>query len=110
MASAGTRPATDARSSLDGRERATSSGQVVRRARVHRSWNGGRIDGRQTLTESEFWGFPNHTLEASGTGGVISHNVFLNGQDSIFLKSNPFDDLTVEHNIFVNVALLHGQQ
>ena len=95
----------DGRALLVGREGgATSSGQVVRRARVHRSWNGGRIDGRQTLTESEFWGFPNHTLEASGTGGVISHNVFLNGQDSIFLKSNPFDDLTVEHNIFVNFA------
>ena len=84
--------------------RDSSNGQVVRRARVHRSWNGARIDGRQTLTESEFWGFPNHTLEASGTGGVISHNTFLNGQDSIFLKSRPFDDLTVEHNIFVNGA------
>ena len=83
---------------------------MVRRARVHRSWNGGRIDGRQTLTESQFWGFPNHTLEVSGTGGVISHNIFLNGQDSIFLKSRPFDDLTVEHNIFVNGGLLHGQQ
>ena len=87
---------------MDGRERDSSKGQVVRRARVHRSWNGGRIDGQQTLTESQFWGFPNHTLEASGTGGVISYNTFLNGQDSIFLKNRPFDDLTVEHNIFVN--------
>ena len=85
-------------------ERDSSKGQVVRRARVHRSWNGGRIDGQQTLTESQFWGFPNHTLEASGTGGVISYNTFLNGQDSIFLKDRPFDNLTVEHNLFVNMS------
>jgi hypothetical protein len=83
----------------------TSFGQVVRRAKVHRSWNGGLVDGRQTLEESEFWGFPNHTLTATGTGGVIRHNVFLNGQDSIYLEGRPFDDLTVEHNVFVNGAL-----
>jgi hypothetical protein len=96
----------DGRALLVGRQgRDTSTGQIVRRARVHRSWNGARIDGRQTLEGSTFWGFPNHTLEASGAGGAIRHNVFLNGQDSIYLEGEPFDDLTVEHNIFVNGAL-----
>jgi hypothetical protein len=91
---------------LVGREgRTASSGQVIRRARVHRSWNGGQVNGRQTLEESQFWGFPNHTLAASGTGGVIRHNVLLNGQDSIYLEGEPFDDLTVEHNLFVNATL-----
>ena len=91
---------------LIGRYRSTSSsGQVVRRAKVHRSWNGSHMDGSQTLEDSEFWGFPNHTLTGSGKGLVIRHNVFLNGQDSIFLQGRPFDDLTVEHNVFVNGAL-----
>ena len=95
----------DGRALLVGRERRTTSfGQVVRRAKVHRSWNGARVDGRQTLQHSTIWGFPNHALEASGTGGVFRHNVILNAQDSIFLGTNPFDDLTVEHNIFVNSA------
>jgi hypothetical protein len=96
----------EGRALLIGRQgRDTSSGQVVRRARVSRSWNGARIDGRQTLEASTFWGFPNHTLEASGTGVAIKDNVFLNGQDSIYLEGEPFDDLTVEHNVFVNGAL-----
>ena len=34
----------------------------------------------------------------------ISYNIFLNGQDSIFLKDRPFDNLTVEHNLFVNMS------
>jgi hypothetical protein len=96
----------DGRALLVGRQgRDSSTGQVVRRARVHRSWNGARIDGRQTLEDSTFWGFPNHSLEVSGTGGVVRDSVFLNGQDSIYLEGEPFDDLTVEHNVFVNSAL-----
>jgi hypothetical protein len=97
---------SDGRALLVGRQgRDSSRGQVIRRARVHRSWNGGRIDGRQTLESSTFWGFPNHSLEASGTGGTIRDNVFLNAQDSIYLEGEPFDDLTVEHNLFRNGAL-----
>ena len=96
----------DGRALLIGRQgRETSSGQIVRRARVHRSWNGARIDGRHTLEGSIFWGFPNHTLEASGTGANIRHNAFVNGQDSLYLEGEPFDDLTVDHNVFVNGAL-----
>jgi hypothetical protein len=96
----------DGRALLIGRQgRDTSSGQVVRRARVHRSWNGARVDGRQALEASTFWGFPNHSLEVSGSGGVIRDNVFLNAQDSIYLEGEPFDNLTVEHNLFVNAAL-----
>jgi hypothetical protein len=95
----------DGRALLVGRERRTTSfGQIVRRARIHRSWNGARVDGRNTLEYSTLWGFPNHSLEASGTGGVFRHNIILNGQDSIFLRTNPFDDLTVENNLFVNSA------
>jgi hypothetical protein len=96
----------DGRALLIGRQgRDSSGGQVVRRARVHRSWNGARIDGRQTLEASTFWGFPNHALEASGTGTSIKDNVFLNGQDSVYLEGEIFDDLTVEHNVFFNGAL-----
>jgi hypothetical protein len=96
----------DGRALLIGRQgRDSSTGQVVRRARIHRSWNGARIDGRHTLEGSSFWGFANHSLEASGNGGIIQHNVFLNGQDSIYLEGEPFDNLTVEHNVFVNAAL-----
>jgi hypothetical protein len=96
----------DGRALLIGRQgRDNSTGQVVRRARIHRSWNGARIDGRQALEASTFWGFPNHTLEASGHGANIRDNVFLNGQDSIYLEGEPFDDLTVEHNVFYNSAL-----
>ena len=86
-------------------ESRASFGQVVRRAFVHRSWNGGGLHGPNTLEHSRFWGFPNHTMGGSGTGGVIRHNVFLNGQDSIYFERNDFDDLTVEHNVFVNGAL-----
>jgi hypothetical protein len=96
----------DGRALLVGRQgRDASTGQVVRRARVSRSWNGARIDGRQTLEASTFWGFPNHTLEASGTGVTIRDNVFLNGQDSTYLEGEVWDELTVEHNVFVNAAL-----
>ena len=96
----------DGRALLIGRQgRDASTGQVVRRARVSRSWNGARIDGRQTLEASTFWGFPNHTLEASGTGVTIRDNVFLNGQDSTYLEGEVLDELTVEHNVFVNAAL-----
>ena len=58
----------------------SSSGQIVRRAYVHRSWNGVAIHGANTLEHSRLWGFPNHTLGGSGTGSVIRHNVFLNGR------------------------------
>jgi len=96
----------DGRALLIGRQgRDASSGQVVRRARVHRSWNGARMDGRHTLEDSTFWGFPNHTFEASGSGGVIRNSVFLNGQDSLYLSAEPFDDLTVENNVFFNGTL-----
>jgi hypothetical protein len=82
-----------------------SFGQVVRRARVHRSWNGGGVRGPNTLEHSSFWGLANHALGARGTGGVIRHNTFVNAQDSIYLERNDFDDLTVEHNLFANGAL-----
>ena len=82
-----------------------SYGQIVRRAYVHRSWNGGGVHGPNTLEHSSFWGFANHTLSGGGTGGVIRHNVFVNGQDSIYFERNDFDNLTVEHNVFVNGAL-----
>lgn len=96
----------DGRALLIGRERRTTSfGQVVRRAKVHRSWNGARVDGQNTLEYSTFWGFPNHSLEVSGTGAVVRHNVFVNGQDSIYLEGEGFDDLTVEYNLLVNSAL-----
>ena len=86
-------------------ESASSVGQVVRRAFVHRSWNGASVHGRNTLEHSRLWGFPNHTLGGSGNGGVIQHNVFLNGQDSIYFERNDFDNLTVEHNVVVNGVL-----
>ena len=84
---------------------AASYGQIVRRAFVHRSWNGSGVHGPNTLEHSSFWGFPNHTVSGGGTGGVIRNNVFLNGQDSIYFERNAFDHLTVEHNVFVNGAL-----
>ncbi len=82
-----------------------SSGQIVRRAFVHRSWNGVGIYGANTLEHSRLWGFPNHTLLGSGTGSIIRNNVLLNGQDSIYFERNDFDELTVEHNVFYNGAL-----
>ena len=87
----------------------SSRGQVVRRAYVHRSWNGAGISGPNTLEHSRLWGFPNHTLGGSGTGTVIRHNVFLNGQDSIYI-SHAFDDLTVENNVFFNAVLFWVEQ
>ena len=71
------------------RQLSCSSGQIVRRAFVHRSWNGVAIHGANTLEHSRLWGFPNHTLGGSGTGSVIRHNVFLNGQDSIYYERTP---------------------
>jgi hypothetical protein len=84
---------------------AASFGQIVRRARVHRSWNGGGLHGPNALEQSEYWGFPNHTLSGSGTGGAIRNNVFLNAQDSLFFERNAFDDVTIDNNILVNGAL-----
>ena len=88
-----------------GDDTGTSTGQVVRGAYVHRSWNGAGLSGANTLEYSSFWGFPNHTLGGGGTGGVIRNNTFVNGQDSIYFERTPFDNLTVEHNLFVNNAL-----
>ena len=82
-----------------------SWGQIIRRAFVHRSWNGIGIYGANTLEHSRLWGFPNHTLGGSGTGGVIRNNVFLNGQDSLYFERNPYDQLIVEHNVIFNGAL-----
>ena len=84
---------------------AASFGQIVRRAFLHRSWNGAGIHGPNTLEHSKLWGFPNHTFGGGGVGVTIRHNVFVNGQDSIYFEREPFDDMTVEHNIFQNGAL-----
>ena len=84
---------------------AASYGQIVRRAFVHRSWNGSGVHGPNTLEHSRFWGFPNHTVSGGGTGGVIRNNVMLNGQDSLYFERNPFDQLTIEHNVIYNGAL-----
>jgi hypothetical protein len=91
---------------LIGRQGATGGNQVVRRARVHRSWNGVRIDGRNTLEASWLWGFPNHAMQASGSNVIIRDNVVANGQDSLYMEGNVFDTLTVEHNAFVNAILV----
>ena len=82
-----------------------SFGQVVRRAHVHRSWNGVTVAGPNTIEDSTFWGFANHTFSSGGFGATIRRNVFMNGQDSFYIASTDFDDLTVEHNIFVNGTL-----
>jgi len=82
-----------------------SSGQVVRRAYIHRSWNGAHVAGANTLEDSILWGFPNHNITASGTGGVIRSNVAANSQDSIYLSLLPFENLTVENNLFLHDAL-----
>ena len=90
---------------INGDSSTSSFGQVVRRAKVHRSWNGGGIHGANTLEDSEYWGFPNHSFSGSANGIVVRNNVFLNGQDSIYFERKDFDDLTVEHNLFVNGVL-----
>ena len=82
-----------------------SSGQVVRRAYIHRSWNGAHVAGANTLEDSILWGFPNHNLTAGGTGGVIRSNVAANSQESIHLNFSPFDRLTIENNLFLHGAL-----
>ena len=104
-ASAGTRTRADKRLSIGVEGSTASSGQIVRRAYVHRSWNGVGIHGANTLEHSRLWGFPNHTLGGAGTGGVIRHNVFVNAQDSIYFERDAFDDLTVEHNVLLHGAL-----
>jgi hypothetical protein len=82
-----------------------SAGQVVRRARVHRSWNGATVAGPNTIEDSTFWGFANHTFASGGHGGTVRRNVFLNGQDSFYNEGTDFDDLTVENNVFVDGVL-----
>jgi hypothetical protein len=95
--------AGNGRALIIGREDSQASfGQVVRRAFVHRSWNGAALRGANTLEYSTLWGFPNHTLSASGSGTTIRHNIVLNGQDSLYMGSAELDNLTVEHNLFVN--------
>jgi hypothetical protein len=84
----------------------TDYNNIVRRARVHRSWNGVRLDGPNILEDSTLWGFPNHTLQASGLGVVLRHNVLLNGQDSLYMEGNAFDQLRVEGNVFLNGVLI----
>jgi hypothetical protein len=84
---------------------AASFGQTIRRARVHRSWNGGTLAGANTIENSVFWGFPNHSLEATGTGGVIRDTISANAQDSIYLSAYPFDRLTIENNLFLHDAV-----
>jgi hypothetical protein len=92
---------------LIGRAGSTAGGwQTVRRARVHRSWNGVEINGRNTIEHSWVWGFPNHAMGGGGTGLIIRDNVVANGQDSLFMSGDTFDQLTVEHNAFVNAVLI----
>ena len=83
----------------------TSSGQIARRMRIHRSWNGVLVAGANTLEDSISWGFPNHNLSATGTGGTIRGNIALNSQESIHLNYYPFDRLTVENNLFLHEAV-----
>jgi hypothetical protein len=91
---------------LIGRQGVQGGRQTVRRARVHRSWNGVRVDGHNTLEGSWLWGFPNHSMQASGSGVIIRDNVVAAGQDSLYLEGTFFDHLTVEHNAFVNALLV----
>lgn len=81
--------------------------QTVRRARIHRSWNGARLDGPSNRLESAWlWGFPNHALQASGSGVRLSDTVIANGQDSLFMADDAFDGLVLEHNAFLNALFI----
>lgn len=82
-----------------------SFGQTWRRGYVYDSWNGGSLYGQQTVEDSLFVGFPNHTFSAAGVGGTVRRNVMCNGQDSIYLEGSDFDNLTVENNLFCNGTL-----
>ena len=75
-ASAGTR-AGDGRALLVGRQSdatARSARSCGGRASIGRGTAPAWTDARRSSTRP-FWGFPNHALEASGTGGVVRHNV-----------------------------------
>jgi len=96
----------DGRALLVGREGSgVSYGQTLRHIRVHRSWNGGRVDGPNTLERATFYSFPNHTLEASGQGVTVRDSVFLNGQDSLFARG-AFGGWRLERNVFVNAVYI----
>ena len=82
-----------------------SYGQVWRRSRVYNSWNGMSLMGPNTVEDSLLDGFPNHTFSASGNGGIVRRNVMCNGQDSMYLEGNNFDNLTVENNLACNGVL-----
>ena len=61
--------------------------------------------GPNTVEDSLLDGFPNHTFSASGNGGIVRRNVMCNGQDSMYLEGNNFDNLTVENNLACNGVL-----
>jgi hypothetical protein len=82
-----------------------SYGQVWRRGRVYKSRNGMSLMGPNAVEDSVFDGFPNHTFSASGNGGIVRRNVMCNGQDSMYLEGNNFDNLTVENNLACNGVL-----
>jgi hypothetical protein len=89
-----------------GRDDSTISvGQVVRRARIHRSWNGIYLHAANTLEGSSVWGLPNHAMLLDGTGAVVRGNILLNAQDSLYMAREPYGDITIEHNVFHNAVL-----
>ena len=69
------------------RGRHGSLGQIVRRALSIARGMASGLYGANTLEHSWFWGFPNHTLGGSGTGGIIRNNAFVNGQDSMYFRA-----------------------
>jgi hypothetical protein len=80
--------------------------QIVRDVKVHRSWNGVRIDGQNTVERLRVWGMPNHALEASGRGVVLRRAEVLNAQDSLYTSREDVGDWTIEGNIFVNAVFI----
>ncbi len=79
-----------------------SSGQVFRRIKVHRNWNGAYVTGDNTLEDSIIWGHPNHSLGAEGDGATITGTISGNAQDSFYAASRPINNLTLSHNLFLN--------
>jgi hypothetical protein len=90
-----------------------STGQVARRFRIHRNWNGAHVTHANTLTQSLVWGHPNHSITFAGTGPTISHNVSANAQESIHANGLSWDSATIEHNLFLHDGVMwvsHSQE
>lgn len=67
---------------------------------IHQGWNGMTFDGNVDINGMYLWGFANHAVDYSGSGGSVTNMECANTQDCFQATADQFDNLTVTHSLF----------